>query len=52
MRYLKCPLCSVLMNRVHFAHHSRVVVSVCKPHGTWFDAGELTEVIEFVARGA
>ncbi len=51
VRYLACPVCRALMNRTHFAHHSGVIVSVCKEHGTWFDAGELTSVLEFV-RGA
>jgi Zn-finger nucleic acid-binding protein len=51
VRYLHCPMCNTIMNRVHFAHHSGVVVSVCKEHGTWFDAGELTTVIEFVSAG-
>lgn len=51
VRYLECPVCRQLMNRVHFARHSGIVVNVCKPHGTWFDAGELTAAIEFVSLG-
>jgi Zn-finger nucleic acid-binding protein len=39
------------MNRVNFGKRSGVIVDVCKGHGTWFDAGELTRAIEFVARG-
>jgi Zn-finger nucleic acid-binding protein len=51
VRYLKCPLCDELMNRVNFGRRSGVIVDVCTAHGTWFDAGELTRAIAFVARG-
>jgi Zn-finger nucleic acid-binding protein len=51
VRYVKCPLCHVLMNRVNFGKRSGVIVDVCKAHGVWFDKGELTEAIEFVAQG-
>jgi Zn-finger nucleic acid-binding protein len=51
VRYLKCPICHGLMNRVNFGKHSGVIVEVCKPHGVWFDKGELTRAIEFVADG-
>jgi Zn-finger nucleic acid-binding protein len=51
VRYLKCPVCSDLMNRVNFGRRSGIVVDVCTPHGTWFDAGELARAIDFVARG-
>jgi Zn-finger nucleic acid-binding protein len=39
------------MNRVNFARCSGVVVDVCKPHGTWFDADELQRILAFVAGG-
>lgn len=51
VHYVKCPLCRAIMNRVNFGKRSGVIVDVCKAHGTWFDAGELTRAIEFVARG-
>jgi Zn-finger nucleic acid-binding protein len=51
VRYVKCPLCRGIMNRVNFGKRSGVIVDVCKGHGTWFDAGELTRAIEFVAAG-
>jgi Zn-finger nucleic acid-binding protein len=51
VRYVKCPLCSDLMNRVNFGKRSGVIVDVCQAHGVWFDKGELTQAIEFVARG-
>lgn len=49
--YVRCPECEVLMNRVNFARVSGVVVDVCREHGTWFGAGELRRVVEFVERG-
>lgn len=49
--YIKCPTCSTVMNRKLFATGSGVVVDVCKTHGTFFDAGELPAIIEFVQRG-
>jgi Zn-finger nucleic acid-binding protein len=47
VRYLECPVCRGLMNRVNFGRHSGIIVDVCKMHGTWFDVGELTRAIEF-----
>lgn len=49
--YIKCPTCSTVMNRKLFATGSGVVVDVCRKHGTFFDAGELPSIIEFVQRG-
>jgi Zn-finger nucleic acid-binding protein len=49
--YLPCPLCHGSMNRVNFGRVSGVIVDVCQKHGTWFDGGELTRVIGFVASG-
>ncbi len=51
IRYLPCPDCQKLMNRVNFAHYSNVVVDVCKAHGTWFDRDELRRVVEFIRGG-
>ncbi|MST95070.1 MAG: hypothetical protein EXS33_07360 [Pedosphaera sp.] len=34
IRYVPCPVCKNLMNRVCFASHSRVIVDICKGHGT------------------
>lgn len=51
VRYLPCPLCHTSMNRVNFGKVSGVIVDVCKLHGTWFDAGELTRVVAFAAAG-
>jgi len=51
IRYVPCPICKKLMNRVAFAHCSRVVVDVCKAHGTWFDKDELRRIVEFIRAG-
>ena len=51
VRYVPCPVCQKLMNRVNFAHCSKVVVDVCKPHGTWFDKDELRRIVEFIRAG-
>jgi len=51
IRYIPCPVCSKLMNRVNFAHCSHVVVDVCTPHGTWFDKDELRRIVEFIRAG-
>jgi Zn-finger nucleic acid-binding protein len=51
VRYLPCPECKKLMNRVNFAGYSNVIVDVCKTHGTWFDRDELRRVIEFIRSG-
>ena len=49
--YIKCPECGTIMNRKLFAKGTGVIVDVCRGHGTWFDAGELPVVVEFVMNG-
>ena len=49
--YVKCPDCDVLMNRKNFATGAGIIVDVCRNHGTWFDAQELSQVINFVMKG-
>jgi len=51
VRYLPCPGCAKLMNRVNFAHASGVILDVCKGHGVWLDRGELERVLGFVDAG-
>jgi Zn-finger nucleic acid-binding protein len=51
IRYIPCPVCTKLMNRVMFARCSGVVVDVCKAHGTWFDKDELRRIVEFIRAG-
>ena len=49
--YIKCPSCQVIMNRKLFSAGSGVIVDVCRAHGTFFDAGELPLIIDFVMQG-
>jgi Zn-finger nucleic acid-binding protein len=49
--YLPCPVCHVVMNRRLFATGTGVIIDVCRSHGTFFDAGELPLIIEFVMNG-
>jgi Zn-finger nucleic acid-binding protein len=42
--YLRCPCCGRLMHRRRMA---RMVVDVCKLHGTWFDRGEVARVLAY-----
>ncbi|HJZ83103.1 MAG TPA: zf-TFIIB domain-containing protein [Pyrinomonadaceae bacterium] len=51
VRYVPCPQCGQLMNRINFAKCSNVIVDVCKGHGTWFDRDELRQIVEFIRGG-
>lgn len=51
LRYVPCPVCQELMNRINFAKCSNVVVDVCVRHGTWFDQDELRRIVEFLRGG-
>jgi Zn-finger nucleic acid-binding protein len=51
LRYRACPTCSSMMNRKNFGGTSGIIVDVCSLHGTFFDEGELSRVLEFVRRG-
>ena len=51
VRYVPCPVCKTLMNRVNFAKCSNVIVDVCKAHGTWFDKDELHRIVMFITAG-
>ena len=51
VRYVPCPDCGKLMNRVNFGKRSGIVLDACAQHGTWFDADELRRVVEFVRDG-
>ncbi len=51
VRYIPCPVCKKLMNRVNFAHTSGVIMDVCKSDGVWLDRGELQRVVGFVEHG-
>ena len=49
--YLKCPTCQAVMNRCNFGRISGIVIDVCRGHGIWFDAGEISAVLRFVTSG-
>ena len=51
VHYRPCSVCQQMMNRKNFGGASGVIVDVCARHGTWFDAGELPQVLEFVKSG-
>jgi Zn-finger nucleic acid-binding protein len=51
IRYVRCPVCDKMLNRVNFGHRSGVIVDVCKNHGVWFERDELRQVLAFVQRG-
>jgi Zn-finger nucleic acid-binding protein len=51
VRYLKCPRCLTLMNRVNFSKCSGVIIDVCRAHGVWFDANELHHIVQFIQTG-
>lgn len=51
VRYIPCPKCTKLMNRVNFAKSSGVIVDVCKSDGVWLDRGELQRVVGFIDGG-
>ena len=51
VRYIPCPRCAKLMNRVNFARSSGVIMDVCKLDGVWLDRGELQRLVGFVEQG-
>jgi len=51
VKYIKCPGCSVLMNRINFGHRSGVIIDRCKIHGVWLDNGEITHLMEWKKAG-
>ena len=51
VRYLPCPQCHTLMNRVNFASRSGVIIDACRGHGTWFDRNELQNIVNFIRSG-
>jgi len=49
--YVKCPICSKMMNRINFGARSGVVIDRCREHGVWLDAGELRQLCEWMKAG-
>lgn len=50
-RYRPCPHCGELMNRRLFGKRSGVVLDRCRDHGSWLDAGELRQLMEWTRAG-
>jgi Zn-finger nucleic acid-binding protein len=50
VKYRKCPACAQPMSRKNFGGCSGVLVDECRC-GTFFDAGELEDVLAFVRSG-
>ena len=48
----RCPTCATAMTRTLAAGGSGVVLDVCRPHGTFFDGGELHKMLEFATHHA
>jgi Zn-finger nucleic acid-binding protein len=51
VKYVPCPVCGKLMNRVNYGSKSGVVVDRCREHGVWLDAGELKRLFEWTKAG-
>jgi Zn-finger nucleic acid-binding protein len=52
VRYIKCPHCQQIMNRMNFGKTSGIMLDACKAHGTWFDRDELGDVLAAAEHGA
>ena len=51
VRYLKCPECANLMNRMNYATRSGIIINACRAHGIWLDREEIRQIIEFIRAG-
>ena len=51
IRYRRCPVCAEMMARKNFARVSGIILDSCLDHGSYFDAGELQDVLDFVRSG-
>jgi Zn-finger nucleic acid-binding protein len=51
VRYLKCPRCANIMNRMNYASRSGIIINVCTPHGIWLDRDEIRQIIAFIRAG-
>jgi Zn-finger nucleic acid-binding protein len=49
--YIPCPECGKLMNQKNFSGCSGVVLDWCRDHGSWFDKGELQQIVTFIREG-
>jgi hypothetical protein len=44
-------ICKQPMNRRHYGRTSGVIVDMCRDHGIWFDADELTRILAWLHAG-
>jgi len=51
VKYIKCPVCQMMMSRVNFGYRSGVVIDQCRQHGIWLDNGEITHLMEWKKAG-
>lgn len=51
VKYIKCPVCQMMMRRVSFAYRSGVIIDQCPQHGIWLDNGEMTHLMEWKKAG-
>jgi len=51
VKYISCPVCGKLMNRINYGTRSGVVIDRCREHGVWLDAGELKRLLEWTKAG-
>jgi Zn-finger nucleic acid-binding protein len=51
VRYLKCPQCGNIMNRMNYAGRSGIIINICGRHGVWLDREEIRQIIEFIRGG-
>jgi Zn-finger nucleic acid-binding protein len=49
--YRKCIRCGQLMSRRNFGRTSSVMVDLCGAHGIWFDAEELSHLVNWMRAG-
>lgn len=51
VKYVKCPVCHILMNRNAYGYRSGVIIDRCRNHGVWLDSGEITHLMEWKKAG-
>ena len=49
--YIKCPVCSEMMQRKNFREKSGVITDCCNAHGVWLESGELKKLLEWKKAG-
>ena len=49
--YLKCPVCTFLMNRKTYLSSSGIMLYRCNDHGTWLDNNEAIRFVQLIVKG-